>query len=314
VNSLAKFVVLISVVTAGFLAKAEAPIEAPAGDAPSSGLLDTEFFHQADGGMFEVSPYIVITGKKYKFRNESTESNYGNFDLGSRFEYGLTPWLSLGLDLVYSLGAVSYDEEPTGTNYKDYTVQGLKDPAVDLRARIPAGPGVVNLKAQVSTALEKFKEDSDGDLNVASGGTTVNAGVGYSVGLGAHKFGGGFDYDVVQTERQSKNSATNFKTKGGNALSVSGFYEFSFPKLATIGGSVSYIDIAAVKSNETGTYKSLDSQSQAYVVSVYGPLRFTDRITLVPILAVGGQKFTSKSFQSKNATISSIGCMGRFAF
>ncbi|NJL25085.1 MAG: hypothetical protein HC902_07860 [Calothrix sp. SM1_5_4] len=277
----------------------------------------SEYQHQTEAGRWEVTPSVGIHARNGTPRDATTTKKIysGSLPLSVRGEYGISSLFSVGTQLGYTMGAVSYDCD-SSTTCDSTTFKGFVDPEVYLNGRVGIGPGSLRFGANVAFSPMKAEISSNGDANNFSGGTTVSPYVGYEFFVGRGLLGFRGAYDLYQSEREvsDKTSTPNsYKVTDGQDISLAAFYEYPIWKLS-IGSALEYTNSAQTRKKSNGATTPGNNAFSEYHMRVYVPIRFNPKITLYPALAVGTQDCPSSGCTARTTSITDISCAGRFTF
>jgi len=307
-----RFVLTVLLLTFGAVGNAQDE----ASDTSSVEGRKSEFLYQSPAGKLELTPNIFLISERHRFKKETYKNNVGLLALGTGVEYGITDRISIGGQLLYGVGADSIDDCPKDTTCRDSRlVNGLSDPEIEAKFNLPVGPGLVRLGTDLSVSVEKSKIKSDGDYNLASGGTNLALSAGYEVPFsGRHVIGGAIRYDVYKGDRsvEDRASNSNYKITGGNEVGLAAFYEFSFAKL-TLGTAVIYINTPETKQKVGGTSTTFVGHYDFIGMKFYTPIYFGGDITLLPELSMGRRDYKSHD-TIKDSAVAELGCAARFSF
>ena len=277
----------------------------------------SEYLHQAPGGAFELSPGLMITTERLKGRGTVRNRTASQLMLMVEGEYGFNDMFSLGANLGVGVGATSIDNCPSNTTCNDTRQSGMRDAMVTFNGRVPFGLSAFRFGLDLSQSFGEAVIEKDGDSNLASGGTTLTPFVGFETTFGASLIGAKLGYDVYQSDRDYKNEsppATKFKVKDGQRLNAALFYEYTFPKIVSVGAALEYLDRADSKTSGNGTTSKNKDGASLTMLNVYVPLRFNPRVTLIPEISSGLSKYKTSNSSFKEHVVSQVAVNARFTF
>lgn len=209
----------------------------------SAHAADNEFFFQSKGGQSDMTLRLGLLSSAVKPKGGTTEFKYsGIINTGVAYEYGFNEQFSLEGVLAYT--SIESDSSP-----KNKT-SGLQDPTVTLKGRSDMGASTLRYGLGVGLALQKAEQDGT-DSSAASGGFSFSPYVGMDTEAGGGVLGGRLTYTINGERTTDVTGVGDVKTKGGNALGLSAFYETKVTDI-TFGGSLNYQNIAETE-NENGT-------------------------------------------------------------
>lgn len=314
-----RLLTITSVLVAGFSlpvfaqeATPQSPSSSPILDANTSSA--SYYLHQPSAGQFDLTPSLVLTQMKYEVEDGDMEYDMVSslIGLGIGFDYGISDMFSIGANLNYGEGTVKVDECPSGFTCNDRDQGGLEDPSINAKLKLKAGPGAFRFMAKLSMATEDHKVKSNGDSNLASGGTTGNLQAGYEVKTELNAFGGLVGYDVYQSDRDAKSGDTKYKSEGGNNLNAAIFAEHASKNLI-FGGALTYFLSAESKNKVNGTSAKAKDDFDIIALEGYMPIRAADNVLLTPKITLGKVKYKS-SETVDDATVVMLGGEARFTF
>jgi hypothetical protein len=247
-----KLVVLLAVLAgtsafAGESAQSEFFYQAPA--AAHEGTFGLGFFT----GEVDTSPSIDLSGQR----------------VFAEYEYGINEAWAVGVLLNYTQTKIdtSPSTDSTGLNDLEINVKGKHTPEAGLR-----------YGAMIELALQDGEVKSNGDTNQATGGIMVNPYVGYEMAKDQCKFGGKLARGVrlKDEKEEDKGSNTTEESSGGEATTLTGFYEHTFSEQWALGGSLEYAMIGDTKSDSGDT-----DNGNSMTLNVYAPMHMGPG-TLIP--------------------------------
>ena len=275
-------------------------------------MIQSELYHQAAAGTFEVTPGIALFSTKSKLRNTDLEINRFGLPVNVIGEYGVSSFFSIGLNLTFGNSFLSYVNCPVGFDCKTSKSYGLEDPRIDLKFMVPVGPGLLRFGAGGSFAVEKSVLKSSGDSNMASGGNRITPFLAYEVTYGPSILGAQVQYDAYVGDRRVNDSGVDQTDSKGAAFSTTVFYEFT-RSIVTFGAALDYRTSERSQTTLNGTTTIESVTSNLFELQIYAPLHTTDRLTLVPTVRYAILTYPSSSSTSVTA-ITAIGGAARIAF
>ncbi len=294
-------------------ARAEDPGSQNTHAGPSQSV-GSEYLHQTTGGHFELTPALGIYASTIRYKNSSDKTQQSFLPITVKGEYGFSDLFSLSAKLGVGLGVVN-NTCPNST-CDDTVLRGAMDPVLSANFRIPTGIMALRFGADLSTSLGNHKIESNGDTNVASGGTSLTPNFGMDFSLPNMVMGFQLKYDLYRGDRTNERpgrTPSETKDKKANRLGLAAFYEYNFPRIVSIGSALEYLNQAASETESTGvTTKNKDALDH-FNLNVYVPLRFTPRVTLVPAVWLGATQRDSSS-TVKDQTDFSMNVLARFTF
>ena len=275
-------------------------------------LGQSELYHQAAAGTFEITPGLALLSKKLKLRNTDLEINTVGIPVTVIGEYGVSSFFSIGLNLRYEGSFTSYTNCPNGFDCKSSGSYGLQDPQIDLKFKVPVGPGLLRFGAGASFAVEKSVQKSSGDSNMASGGNKVAPFLVYEIAFGPSILGAQVQYDAYIGDRKVNNSGVDQTISKGAAFSTNIFYEFN-RRIVTFGAALGYGTQDREQTTANGTTTVNNVTPNLFGLKIYAPIHSTDRLTLLPTVTYAILTYPSSS-SSSVAAVTEIGGAARFAF
>lgn len=294
--------------------------------AESSTEVKSEFFHQADGGRFEVTPNLGASGTVVKFKGDTAKNTdsetLATQTLGTKAEYGITDNFAVGLNLDLKHTKLSYNRASgsTATAIPDQYARGLADPVIYFLGNNALPAGTIHYGFHLAWNLEDRRVNADGNQNAASGRKTLTPYIGYDITVAErHTFGAKLAYSVYQSDRTTDwgyNGNWIEKTTGGAKFDSYGFYEFTLNKHLTFGAEASFSVANGTSSNQTTDGPTSDDHNSysSFGLALYVPWHATENITLLGRI-YGGTQGNASSYQDVDY-ISTFGAGfgGRFAF
>lgn len=237
----------------------------------------SEFFYQSAAGKHELTPSLQMNSLEIEYTG-GTKLTTDTNQLNLEYEYGLMEELSVGAALGYVFGG---DYELLGTKGD---ISGLSNIEVFAKATMPAGPGFLKYGASLSLSPEDKETESNNDVNASTGGHSLEPYIGYEYAWDNCTFGAKLAVDVGLTDRTEKTSSGSTDYSGGEATTISLFYEHKFSEAMKLGASLDWITKSDLK-NETsgGTTEQL---SPTQLLSIYLPTSVGSG-TLLPELGYG---------------------------
>ncbi|MEK2645391.1 outer membrane beta-barrel protein [Bdellovibrio sp. BCCA] len=209
----------------------------------SAHAADSEFFFQSKAGQSDLTPRIGYVSTKTKPKGGTTETKYsGLYKSGVSYEYGINEMFSIEGSLLFS----SYENDNTPKT----KVSGLEDPHVVLKGTSNMGSSNLRYGLDLGLSLQKAKIETNGDMSAATGGFSFTPYVGMDTEAAGGTIGGRLNYAVL-LERTTEVEALNMdvKTKDGNTLGLSAFYETTVTDVL-FGGSLNYYNHAALNDED----------------------------------------------------------------
>lgn len=291
-------------------------------------FLTSEYFHQAEAGVFEITPGIgQAPGKAsvnelpmgYRFvqttyKNTSAKSNVTFLPIVADLEYGLTPDFAVGGELSYVTGHTSIDNCPSGSTCPSGDISGLADPQVFFKGRYGTGAGQLSYGISINVSLMKSWSDNQ-KSNVASGGFSYTPFVGFETQAGYGVWGARVAYSIAG-ERKTEDRAANTDdyVKGGNRTLLETFYEFPISGETTVGFALQYAIHATTESKSgSGTYSDDKSAGKEIALKAYTPMPM-GTFTLLPSLKYSSYSLDDSNSGTDKMTGFEIGVAGRMTF
>ena len=264
-------------------------------DVPASSIATSQFQHQADKSVFEITPSFAFSSIKGSVRSgtvgtgiATTDYTTSGYGLAIMPEYGISDNFSVGMILAYENLKNSYSTSIGGLVITPFsantTTSGLEDPEVFMNARVPAGPGLFHFATKLSAALSHAKVDSSGNTNAASGGVTGTPQLGYEFHAGPSTIGLQAQYDIFQSDRTLEDTGTGTASlsKGGQKFASALFYEFNFEP-SVVGISFQYAHSASTTSiSSAGISTTNDDATSIISGTLYGVAAVTQWLALLP--------------------------------
>jgi len=253
----------------------------------------SQYLRQAPTGRLELTPSLALYHSSLSRPTGSRETRFGH-PLGAGIEYGFTPLFSLAFHLVWDSSSAS--KCAAGGACVSATSSGFYDPSVDLKfhSRLPVG--VIAYGATVSYAVEKYRVQSSGDDNNATGGSAIAAFVGYESPLGDGVGGVKITGDLYRGDRQAESAGTPYTVSGGSTLSLAAFYEM--PVAGTLyGGALSFLAVSKRGGYRADTGQTVD-YDDAYTQGVlkgYALFSLSPVMALLPAVALAYDQFNNGS-------------------
>lgn len=290
------------------------------------GIAKSEYFHQADPGKFELNAGFGrepeqtawttqdANGVQSTTTPQSAASNVTPISLGG--EYGLSPSLALGLDLIYGTGVSGQPICYTASVCPPQSASGLFNPNLYLKGRYGSDHWALIYGAHLDLGIQKANA-AGSSYSYSTGGTTVTPYVGFQSTIGASSLGVRVQYDVYKSSQgenvtDSTGAPVTGNRTGGQRVSADVFYEADLGSY-TLGGSA-----FALFSPETTTSVDGNSASDAnafytWGLQLYIPVRLPGW-TLLPTIAYEQTKYTESGGNISSATTYQMGLSARFNF
>lgn len=252
---------------------------------------------------------ISETGKPQKV-------NITRFPISVTAEYGFTPTLAAGVDLIYGNGKYTTANCPTNTTCKDSTSSGLYNPALYLKGMTPVGSAAFAYGLIADIGVEKYEVDAAGNTNLATGGTTLTPYLGYVFGSGFTRGGARFQYDVYKGDRKATYATTDTEpardstTSRGNTWALDAFFESKLESFM-LGGNVAYLHTSESSFFSNGKSGKSGDASHTWIFQVYAPV-YSDGFMVLPNIAYEMQTFTDSSYFVSNVNSVQFGVAVRF--
>ena len=275
-------------------------------------MIQSELYHQAPAGTFEVTPGIAILSTKSKLRSTDLEINTVGVPLNVIGEYGVSSFFSIGLNLQFGNSFTSFANCPVGFDCKSSKSYGLEDPRIDLKFMFPVGPGLLRFGAGASFAVEKSVKKASGDSNTASGGNKVVPFLAYEVAFGPSILGAQIQYDAYIGDRKVSDSGVDQTDSKGAAFSTNVFYEYT-RSIVTLGAALGYGTSERSQTTANGTTTINSVTTNAFALKIYAPIHTTDRLTLLPTVTYAILTYPSSSTAIVTA-VTAIGGAARISF
>ena len=243
----------------------------------------SQYMHQTDAGVFEVTPAFGMDWTTWKFKSPASggtaakDAKDSKNVLSVMGEYGITEMLSVGAKFAYENDNMTQD--PNLTSRK-----GMTDHHIFLNGRTGEGPGQFRFGGDLSFATGKGNVDANGNGNLQSGGMALTPYVAYEMMLGNGLAGIRVAYDIVKTERTYNKDV---KLTDGNSGKYALFYEMNMMPVVW-GFDLALNTYAASKAKITG--QSTVGQNNAYSdfeVATYAAWEFSPGMTLLPKIGYG---------------------------
>lgn len=268
-----------------------------------SGDAESEMFWQPDSGQSELTATFGYSSLATRTKGTTTDSKLSGINpLSVQYMYGISDSLAIG-------GAIGYQNmESDGT--PKTKVGGITDPVVRLDGTTQMAFGNLQWGADLVLGFMKAKREikSDGGIELSStdplaftsgGGISLIPYVGVDTQAGPGILGGklsfelGMEHDV---ELKTSGGTTDLKSKGGDAITLTGFYEYMLSDMI-LGGALNYVMI----SEETLKGTGVDSTTKAFSpigIDLYGRIP-AGGFAVIPKLAyyftAGGDEFDKYS-------------------
>lgn len=205
--------------------------------------VESEFFFQSKAGQSELTPRLGYLSTATKAKGATTEVKYtGFYKSGVSYEYGINEMFSIEGSLLFT--SAEKDSAPKTK------VSGLEDPHVVLKGTSNMGSSNLRYGLDVGLSIEKAKIKTNGDMTPATGGFSFTPYVGMDTEAVGGVVGGRLSYAIL-LERTTEIEAlsTDAKTKDGNTLGLSAFYETKVTDVV-LGGALNYYNHAATKDTD----------------------------------------------------------------
>lgn len=262
----------------------------------SANAADNEFFFQSKAGQSDVTARLGLLSTSIKADSASDETKYtGLINTGASYEYGINDQFSIE-------GALAFTSVEDDSSPKNKTT-GLQDPTVTLKGTSNMGASTLRYGLGVALGLQKAKVDGN-ETSAATGGYSFNPYVGMDTEAAGGVIGGRLNY-VIKTERTTDvEGFGDVKTKGGNVMGLSAFYETKVTDI-TFGGALNYVSFAETEnengSTATDSYNTLGLS--AYSVMPMGTFALIPRLDY---------NFSNSEADKYNVIVLSVA--GRFNF
>lgn len=231
----------------------------------SAHAADSEFFYQSKAGQSDLTPRVGYLTSSTKAKGAgATEVKNTGFMTGVSYEYGLNEMFSVEGSLIYS--SVEDDGSPKSKS------SGLADPEVALKGTSSMGSSNLRFGLAVGLGLEKSKIEDNGDSNAASGGFSFRPYLGVDTAIGEGSVGARLSYELKAERTMEVSGGTDVKTKDGNELGLSAFYEMAVTDVV-FGGALNYTSVEKANRSSgtlTGEVASFNTTS----LSLYSRMPF----------------------------------------
>lgn len=260
---------------------------------PKRSARSSEFLHQAQAGRWELAPGLSLTYSVLNDASGAKETRFGH-PLALSAEYGFSRLFALALHLRHDSVAVSTCS--AGGNCSSRSSSGVFDPNADFKFRSAMGRGWLVYGANISYAIERFKVQSSGDSNNATGGAVITPFLGYEQYLAGGRGGVKISHETYKGERQAEDSGVPYIVSGGVQLSAMAFFE---NRLApTIYGGALQLKSSTARSgmrSDTGqTVDYNDAYTQAAVLG-YAAITSSSSMVWLPSLRLVYDRFSNGS-------------------
>ncbi|WP_374080253.1 hypothetical protein [Bdellovibrio bacteriovorus] len=205
--------------------------------------VESEFFFQSKAGQSDLTPRFGYISTATKAKGATSETKYtGLYKTGVSYEYGINEMFAIEGSLLFS----SYENDKTPKT----KVSGLEDPHVVLKGTSNMGSSNLRYGLDVGLSIEKAKVKTNGDMTSATGGFSFTPYIGMDTEAAGGVVGGRLNYAIL-LERTTEIEAfgTDAKTKDGNTLGLSAFYETKVTDVV-LGGALNYFNHAATKDSD----------------------------------------------------------------
>ncbi|UXR64809.1 porin family protein [Bdellovibrio bacteriovorus] len=232
----------------------------------SAHAADSEFFYQSKAGQSDLTPRLGYVSAAVKGKGAgAVETKFsGIYQSGVSYEYGINEMFSVEGTLLYS----SYETDSTPKT----KTSGLQDPQVVLKGTSDMGNANLRFGLRAGLSLEKAEDKANGDSNTASGGFSFAPYVGVDTEAAGGSVGGRLFYTFMMERTREEEGGPDVKTKDGNVLGLSAFYETAITDVI-LGGSLNYASYDTAKLTSegmTGEIKSFNTTG----LSLYSRMPF----------------------------------------
>lgn len=257
------------------------------GTASAAESAGSEFFFQAPANTSALTPHIGYQNFTFKTKGATQDSTLsGLYRLGASYEYGLNEMLALGADVSYT----SEELDAGGTTKPK--VSGLQDPVVYLKGTTPMDMFRLRYGATLGLGFSKSKVESNGDMNVASGGFGLTPYIGADMDLGPGILGARLSY-AFNFERTNDSAGTEEKLSGGDVLSVAAFYEYMLSDMI-LGGDFEFRSVGEQTTKVNGVETAKTKSFSPLGIDLYARIPVAG-FDLIPALSydfsAGGDRF-----------------------
>lgn len=208
----------------------------------SANAADNEFFFQSKAGQSDLTARLGLVSTATKSDGAADETKHTGFITGVAYEYGINDQFSIEGALAFT----SVEDDSTPKN----KTTGLQDPTVTLKGNSAMGASTLRYGLGVGLGLQKAKVDGNA-ASAASGGFSFNPYVGMDTEAAGGVIGGRLNYTYKMERTTDVEGFGDVKTKGGNTMGLSAFYETKVTDI-TFGGALNYVS-AAESENEDGS-------------------------------------------------------------
>jgi hypothetical protein len=298
--------------------------------AVEGGTLNSEYLHQTDSGLVEITPgfgnapgdSILLQGlpggfQMYNFsgKNGGSGGSGSLIPLNVAAEWGISGMWSVGAQVAYGWMSTSKDNcsgtgcKPTGT--------GLYDPNIYVKGRNDLGAGVLQYGLVANISVDKNKTDGNDNTNLSSGGSGITPFVSWQMNAGPGIWGARFNYQLWRDNRKTTADfptvGSNASVKGGNSWTLDTFYEVPYG-MVTYGGAIFYRSApdSLTTTDSGGTISSQDGYTQ-WGAQFYVPVHFASA-TLLPNLAYTSLKNSASAVASDTISTWQLGVAARVTF
>lgn len=277
----------------------------------------SQYQHQAENKVFELTPAITYGSIKYMYSSTSyTSTSDTVMNIALTGEYGFSRILSGGVKLAYAM-----DSFAASSSSAKLKASGLADPGLFINGRALIGPGLIRYGALLSISPDYRLISSSAagsSSNEYSGGVTLNHFVGYEIQVGRGIVGARLSSDLIQTGRKftvsNNGTDTGVTVNGGQSIAGVGFTEWPVSDWLFGGdiGMITYSSLTEASSNST-PYAADGSQSH-FKIDGYVTYHFSDHITALGDVGYGpGDAFTP-NFQASGGDGIFMTLATRFGF
>ncbi|ASD64788.1 outer membrane beta-barrel protein [Bdellovibrio bacteriovorus] len=236
----------------------------------SANAADNEFFFQSKAGQSDVTARLGLVSTATEAKGASEETKYTGFVTGVAYEYGINDQFAVEGALAFT----SIEDDSTPKN----KTTGLQDPTVTLKGNSAMGASTLRYGLGIGLALQKATTDGD-ESSAASGGFSFNPYVGMDTEAAGGVIGGRLNYTYKMERTTDVEGFGDVKTKGGNVMGLSAFYETKVTDI-TFGGALNYVSTAETENENGGT--AIDSYNtlglSAYSVMPMGTFALIPRL------------------------------------
>ena len=286
----------------------------------SHGDESSEFLHQANAKVFEITPLLNYPSRSISYKSTYilSSSKTAGILIGSIAEYGLNANYSLGLVLQYTSLTNSLTPLAATTVAPSTKTTGLKDPILFFNGKAKIRNGLLRYGLSINLGVSHSQVDSLGNANAASGGSAFTPMVGYEFKLASGLLGAQLMFDAYKGNRTTDTIVTagspisTSVRKGGGLISLAGFYEYTLKKSWVLGAALQIMSTSqTTDATVNGVLPANQDSGTNMGINLYASYEMSPKLTLLPQFSYtkfgSAEGVPSTSFSSSSAIALNFG-------